>query len=156
MKAVRALAFAVVVALVVPVVAEDKKDAKFDAEKVVGEWTITGGKKAGKDIDDNAKKGTYSISKDKITLKEDGKTMFVFAYTVDAKETPAAIDMEIAESAIDGLKGSKAKGIIELSGDELKLAYDGSGGERPKKFDDEKAFSFVLKKKADKEEKKDK
>lgn len=147
MKAVRALAFAVVVALVVPVVAEDKKETKFDAEKVVGDWTITGGKKAGKDLGDEAKKGTYTISKDKITLKEDGKTQFVFTYTVDAKASPAAIDMEIAESAIDGLKGSKAKGIIELSGEELKLTYDGMGGERPKKFDDDKAFAFVLKKK---------
>ncbi len=147
MKSIRGIAFALVVALVLPVAAEDKKEVKFEAEKMLGDWTITGGKKLGKEIDDNAKKGMYTITKDKITMKESDKTQFVFSYTIDAKTTPPSIDMEITESAIDGLKGTKAKGIIEMVGEELKLTYDGMGGERPKKFDDEKAFMFMLKKK---------
>ncbi|QEL18025.1 TIGR03067 domain-containing protein [Limnoglobus roseus] len=147
MKSVRTLAFAALVALVLPLAAEDKKEAKFDAEKMSGDWTVTAGKKAGQAIGDDAKKGAYTITKDKITLKEGDKTLFVFSYTLDTKASPVAIDMEIAESAIDGIKGTKAKGIVELTGDELKLTYDAMGGDRPKKFDDDKAFVFTLKKK---------
>lgn len=154
MKSVHALAFVLVAAAGWSAVAEDKKETKFDAAQLVGDWNVTGGKKMGKEIGDEGKKGTYAFTKDKITLKEDGKTMFEFAYTVDAKAKPIAIDLEITQSAIEGLKGLKAKGIVELKDGELKLCYDGMGGDRPAKFDDEKAFSFVLKKK--KEDKKDK
>lgn len=153
MKFLRALAFVLVAAVAFPALAEDKKDAKFDAEKLLGDWNVTGGKKMGKEIGDEGKKGTYTITKDKITLKEDGKDMFVFGYTVDAKTSPVNVELEILESAIDGLKGLKAKGILELKDGELKLCYDGMGGDRPTKFDDEKAFSFVLKKKEAKKDK---
>ena len=153
MKFMRAMAFVLVAAVGFPALAEDKKDTKFDAEKMLGDWTVTGGKKMGKEIGDDGKKGTYTITKDKITLKEDGKTMFVFGYAVDAKTGPVNIDLEIQDSAIDGLKGMKAKGIVELKDGELKLCYDGMGGDRPKKFDDEKAFSFVMKKKVVKKDK---
>lgn len=153
MKFMCALAFVLVAAVGFPALAEDKKDAKFDAEKMLGDWNVTGGKKMGKEIGDDGKKGSYTITKDKITLKEDGKNQFVFGYTVDAKTSPANIELEILESAIDGLKGLKAKGIVELKDGELKLCYDGMGGDRPTKFDDEKAFSFVLKKKEAKKDK---
>ncbi len=154
MFAIRALALLLLTAVVLPTLAQDKKkeEAKFDASKMLGEWNITGGKKMGKEISDDGKKGNYTITKDKITLKEDGKDLFVFSYTIDAKTTPVSIDMEITESAIDGLKGSKAKGIVELKGDELKLCYEPMDGARPKKFDDESCNSFVLKKKAKKDD----
>lgn len=148
MKVVHAFMFVLIAGIGFPALAEDKKDAKFDAEKLIGEWNVTGGKKLGKEIGDEAKKGSYTISKDKITLKEDDKVMFEFSYTIDAKTSPVSIDLEITKSEIDGLKGLKAKGIVELKESELKLCYDGMGGDRPTKFDDEKAFSFVLKKKA--------
>lgn len=127
------------------VVADDaKKPAKFDATKLVGDWKITGGKKMGTELGDEAKKGVYVISKDKITLKEGDKEMFVFGYTLDEKTMPVSIDMVISKSAIDGLEGAKAKGIIELTGDELKLSYE-TGDDRPTTFTGEKAFNFVLK-----------
>lgn len=154
MKSLRAIAFILAASVGFPALAEDKKDSKFDAAQLVGDWNVTGGKKMGKEIGDEGKKGTYTFTKDKITLKEDGKVMFEFSYTIDAKTSPMNIELEIAKSEIDGLKGLKAKGIIEWKDGELKLCYDGMGGDRPMKFDDEKAFSFVLKKK--KEEKKDK
>jgi uncharacterized protein (TIGR03067 family) len=153
MKFMRALTFIFVAAVGFPAIAEDKKDVKFDAEKLLGDWNVTGGKKMGKEIGDEGKKGSYGITKDKITLKEDGKEMFVFGYTIDAKTSPVNIELEILTSAIEGLKGLKAKGIVELKDGELKLCYDGMGGDRPKKFDDEKASSFVLKKKEAKKDK---
>ena len=155
MKVIRLLAFAIVATVGFTAVAEEKKDSKFDAAQLVGDWNVTGGKKMGKEIGDEGKKGIYTFTKDKITLKDDGKVMFEFTYSINAKTSPVNIELEISKSEIDGLKGLKAKGIIELKDGELKLCYDGMGGDRPTKFDDEKAFSFVLKKKK-KEEKKDK
>jgi uncharacterized protein (TIGR03067 family) len=149
MKGIRMAAFAALVAIVVPTMADEKDAKKFDAEKLVGTWSITKGKKMGNAVGDDAKKGDYVITKDKISLKEGDKALFVFEYTIDAKASPIAIDMTISESAIDGVKGSKAKGIIELKGDELKITYDGMGGDRPKKFDDDKSFAFELKRKKD-------
>lgn len=154
MSRIRTWALAVAIAMVAPAFAEDKKPAEFDAAKLVGDWTISAGKKMGKDLSDDAKKGMYTFTKDMISLKEGDKVLFAFSYTVDAKTSPISIDMEIKEAPMENLKGSKAKGILELKGDELKLTYDGMGGDRPKKFDDDAAFSFTLKP-AKKAEKKD-
>jgi uncharacterized protein (TIGR03067 family) len=129
-------------------VAEDKKpDAKkFDAEKLVGKWTVSDGKKAGGALGDMAKKGYYEISDKKIALKDDnGKDMFVFEYTLDTKVSPVAIDMKITTSPDNMFNDSKAKGIIELDGDTLQLCYDPMGENRPQKFDGEKSYWFKLK-----------
>ena len=154
MNRIRTWAIAVAIAMVAPAFAEEKKPVEFDATKLVGDWTISAGKKMGKDLADDAKKGMYSFTKDTISLKEGDKVLFVFSYTIDAKTSPMSIDLEIKEAPMEGLKGSKAKGILELKGDVLKLTYDGMGGDRPKKFDDNDAFSFTLKraKKAEKKE----
>jgi uncharacterized protein (TIGR03067 family) len=154
MKSIRVLAFALMVAVVLPVLAEEKNANKFETEKILGDWSVTAGKKAGTAVGDEGKKGTYTITKDKITLNADGKALFVFEYTLDTKTDPVSIDMTIADGPDPSFKGSKGKGIIELKGEELNLCYDPMGGERPKKFDDEKAYTFTMKK-AKKEEKKE-
>jgi uncharacterized protein (TIGR03067 family) len=142
---IRALGFAILIALVSPVLADDKKADKFDAEKIQGDWSVTEGKKAGAALGDDAKKGTYTITKDKITLKMDGKTMFAFDYTLDTKTDPVSIEMTISEAPDASFKGSKAKGIIQIKGEEVHLCY-APMGDRPMKFDDEKAYTFTMKK----------
>jgi hypothetical protein len=63
--------------------------------------------------------------------------------------------MEITKSPGDSANGSKAKGIVAVTGDEMKLCYEPMGGDRPTKFDGgEKNYYFVMKKQKD--EKKDK
>jgi len=82
-----------------------------------------------------------------------GDMKFEFKYTIDAKVTPVAIDLEITEGPIG--KGEKRKGILELKDDTLKLSYPPEEGDRPAKFDDGKSHSFTLKKeKAEKKEEK--
>jgi uncharacterized protein (TIGR03067 family) len=104
--------------------ADDKKDkAPLDPAKLEGTWTFT---------------------KDKLTMGE-GDMKFEFKYTVDAKASPATIDLEMTSGPVGA--GSKAKGLIALDGDELKLCY--SPEDRPKEFSGEKAFLFVLKRKKD-------
>lgn len=136
--------------------ADEKKGDKDAADMLVGSWKVTDGKKAGAAMGDDAKKGTYVITKDTIKIMVDGmdKPLFVFKYTLDTKATPVAIDMEITDGPGADTKGAKAKGIVEATGDEFKIAYDPHGGDRPTKFDGEKFYFFTLKK--EKGEKKDK
>jgi uncharacterized protein (TIGR03067 family) len=136
------------------VLADDKKEAKFDASKMIGTWTITTGIKDGEKSDADRLKGiTFEVTKDTMTLKSpEGK--FEFKYTIDDKTSPVTINMEI--TAPEEFK-SKTTGIVKFDGDKLMLCYANPmlGGEKPKDFDakkDSKAFSFTM----TKAEKKDK
>jgi uncharacterized protein (TIGR03067 family) len=160
MKFVQLLAVAVAVAVAASAGADDKKSEgkkaeAFDAAKLLGKWQITGGKKAGADLNDETKKAVYVITKDQITIMAEDRTMFVMKYTITPKTSPAAIDMEITKSPNDMVNGSKTKGIISLSGDEFKICYPPMGGDRPTKFDgSDKNHFFTLKRmKAEKKEK---
>ena len=139
--AVLALGLLTCAALSGRTVAEDKK---ADAPKIEGKWTLVSGKKNGSDVDDNSKKSTYTADKDKITIEGDG-AKFVMGYKIDPKN-PKNVDLEILDAPIPDLKGSKALGIIELKGEELKLAYSTEKDKRPKDFEGKADFLFVFKK----------
>jgi uncharacterized protein (TIGR03067 family) len=88
--------------------------------------------KAGEKTDKDKLKEPAEITANKITLKT-AEATFVFKYSVDAKASPVAIELEILEP--DGFKGTKAKGIVSVDGDVLKLAYNPTpDGARPKDF----------------------
>jgi len=126
-------------------VATAADDKKFDAEKMVGKWKLTGGKKAGSAVTDESKKGWYDITKDKFFIKgEDGKDMFVIEYTLDAKASPAAVDMKITKSPGDSANDSKGLGIVKVDGDKFEICYDPEGKKRPENFEGEKAFWFTF------------
>lgn len=121
-------------------VAQDKP--AFDAAKLVGSWTITGGMKAGEKADTTKYKDPAVFDKDTIAFKtEDGA--FKFKYTADAKASPVAVELEILEP--EGFKGAKAKGIIKLDGDKMTLCYNPEAeGKRPEKFESTKDNKFFL------------
>src|SRR5438874_6462612 len=132
--------------------ADDKKDApqpaKFDAAKLVGDWTYVSGVKAGEKVEKDRLEGKVTFTKDRITIPAGGDMKFVMAYKLDTKANPVTIDMEIKEGPVNE---GKAKGIISFEGEQLKLCYQPTGGDRPKKFESTKdngAFYFVLKKAA--------
>jgi uncharacterized protein (TIGR03067 family) len=120
--------------------AQDKKDAP----KLEGKYTLVGGKTKGKDLDDEAKKGTYTFAADKVTIEGMG-LKFVMSYKIDPKTTPMNVDMEILEGP-EGTKGSKAQGIIEVKGDTVKLAYMVEKDKRPKDFEGKEGNMYELKK----------
>lgn len=124
--------------------AEDKKKDAGDGPKLDGKYTLVSGKKNGTPVDEEAKKGKYTFTADKITIEGMG-VKFVMGYKIDPKATPMAIDMEILEGP-EGTKGSKAAGIIEAKDDTLKLAYTMEKDKRPKGFDGKEGFHFELKK----------
>jgi uncharacterized protein (TIGR03067 family) len=145
------LSAAFVLTLLVSASADDKTDKnkdKLDPEKLVGTYTYVSGERSGDKVpEDNLKKGTVVITKDTITLKSDDAS-FVIKYKLDAKKTPATLEMEITEGP-QGV-GTKTGGIISMKGEEVKLCYAAMGGEAPKDFAAKKDSGhhyFVLKKK---------
>ena len=147
MTRIRTLGLALALATVTTAAADDKKMAKLDPAKLVGTWTITAGYKDEDKMDADKIKGPVVFTKDTISLTATEK--FEFKYTADPATTPAGIDME--STAPEAFKGAKAKGILALDGDTLKLCYEPTGGDRPKAFEPKKGsglFSFVLKKAA--------
>jgi uncharacterized protein (TIGR03067 family) len=122
---------------------EKKKEDKGDGLKLEGTYALVGGKKNGMAVDDDAKKSKFTFTADKITIEGMG-VKFVMGYKLDAKATPATIDMVILEGP-EGTKGAKALGIIEVKEDVLKLAYSIEKEKRPKTFDGKEGFFFEFK-----------
>ena len=61
---------------------EDKKEAKFDAAKLVGTWNYTSGTKGGEKVVGDSLKADVVITKDTITLKGGPDMTFVIAYKI--------------------------------------------------------------------------
>jgi uncharacterized protein (TIGR03067 family) len=125
--------------------ADDKKDAKFDAAKLIGDWKIVEGVKQGEKVGEDHLKVKVKATKDSFILDgEMGK--FVMAYKLNTTSKPVGIDMEIKEGPVPE---GKAIGIIWVSGDDLKLCYvPDASATRPAKFESTKdngAFLFTLK-----------
>ena len=118
--------------------AADDKLAPLDPAKLLGEWTVVEGTVAGDKKE--PKEGGVTVAKDKITHRS-GDNTFVFAYKLDPKPTPAAIDLEIVEP--DDLKGNKARGIVKLVRDKLTLCYS-TDEDRPKAFKSTAGDGFYL------------
>jgi uncharacterized protein (TIGR03067 family) len=123
--------------------AQDKA-AKLDPAKLVGKWELVSGIKNGAKVaEESLKKHTMTITKDKITLK--AEDTFVMKYDLDTSKKPTGIKLEMLESPFGA--GAKAEGVIDFSGDQLRLCY-GPMGESPKTFDAKegsKLHLFVLK-----------
>jgi uncharacterized protein (TIGR03067 family) len=145
MRAISFLGAATFVLLVGSIVVADDKD-KFDAGKMVGTWTYVSGEKNGTKVDpETLKGGTVKITKETITL-ESPQGKFVIKYTLDTKNSPVSLAMEMTESPFGA--GAMAKGIIDVKGEELKLCY-ATEGDAPKKFETKEGSNsnlFLLKK----------
>lgn len=133
--------FALAVGLAACLGLSARADEKVDLS---GKYTVVGGKKNGSDIDEKAKKATYTATADTFTIAG-GDVKFVINYKLKPGTTPVEIDMSIAEGP-DGTKGSTAVGIIEQKGDTLKLAYSLDKEKRPKNFDGKEGYYVELKK----------
>ena len=118
-------------------------DDKLD---LAGKYTVVSGKKNGVDIDEKAKKATYTATADTFTIAG-GDQKFVISYKLKPGTKPVEIDMSIAEGPADtGTKGATAVGIVEQSGDTMKLAYSLDKDKRPKDFDGKTGYYIELKK----------
>lgn len=120
------------------------QDKKFDAAKLVGDWTYVEGMRGGEKVGKESLGAKVTFTKDTVTVPAGPDAKFLMAYKVNGKASPVAIDLEIKDGPV---KEGKAVGIIALEGDTLKLCYSPEG-KRPAKFESTKdngAFYFVLK-----------
>jgi uncharacterized protein (TIGR03067 family) len=141
----RLFSAALMLAVATAATAEDKKDT-FDPKSITGAWVIVSGVKFGDKLDAKSLGGDVTVTADKITIKAPDKT-HVMSYKLDAGKTPVKIDMEGLEG---DAKGFKSEGIIEVKGNEWRLAYAYPGEKRPEKFEspkDSKILMFTMKKK---------
>ena len=147
MKTALSLIAVVLLVASVRLSAQDKAaKAKFDPAKLVGKWEYVSGVKNGEKVAEaTLKDQAITITKDKITLK--GKDLFVFKYDLDTTKKPVGIKLEMLESPFGA--GAKSAGIIELTGDQIRLCYAAmDDAATPKAFESKegsKAHLFVLK-----------
>jgi uncharacterized protein (TIGR03067 family) len=125
--------------------ADDKKEGKFDAAKMVGDWKIAEGVKTGEKVGEDHLKVKVKVTKETFILDgEMGK--FIMAYKLNTSADPVTIDMDIKEGPIPE---GHAIGIVWASGDDMKLCYvPDANGTRPAKFESTKdngAFFWTLK-----------
>ena len=133
--------FALAVGLAVCLGLSVRADEKID---LTGKYAVVGGKKNGADLDERAKKATYTATADTFTIAG-GEVKFVISYKLKPGTAPVEIDMSIAEGP-DGSKGATAVGILEVKGETLKLAYSLDKEKRPKNFDGKDGYFVELKK----------
>jgi uncharacterized protein (TIGR03067 family) len=142
------LTCALVLALALVTPAAPGGGEKDDAKKLRGTWTLVSGEDQGKPVPPEKLKGNLVAISDKtiVANDRDNKKLFVMTYKLDPSQKPPAIDMTIIEGDASQ-KGKTAKGIYELKGDTLRLAYAFAGA-RPTEFTTKKGdkhLSFVLK-----------
>ncbi len=132
---------------------ESSKDETAEVAKLVGTYRITTGERNGKKIDaDKLADVTVRIEKKVITtFDKDKKEFYAAAYELDTKQKPWKIMMTATivpvadkNAKTDG-KGNKAEGLIEISGETVKLIYSLPEGNAPTEFKaGEKQQMFVL------------
>jgi len=119
------------------------------ADDLVGTYTIAGGERDGKAIPAEELKGiTVRIAKNAITtFDKDKKEVYAATYKLDPAAKPWRITMTATVPPPEaGGKGMVAQGLVEKSGEAVKLIYALPGGPPPKEFKaGEKQQLFVLK-----------
>jgi uncharacterized protein (TIGR03067 family) len=117
---------------------------KLDPAKIVGTWNYTEGIKGGTALDKTHLEGDVKVDKTKFVMPGGpGNKDFVMAYKIDATKTPAAIDFTIDDGPIPDAVGSKAKGIVSIDGDTMKICYS-PDGDRPTAFESKEGGNLHL------------
>src|SRR5665213_2601865 len=109
-----------------------EKSGKLDTKSLEGTYTITKGEHDGKALPpDHFKGSVVTFTKSKIYgTDKNTKEFFSTEYTLDTSSSPAMIHMKGTAP-----KKENADGIIERSGDTVRICYALPGGETPKKFE---------------------
>jgi uncharacterized protein (TIGR03067 family) len=121
------------IGLALAVGAPGAKDPPKKAPTIVGEWAgekaVRGGKE--RPVPDGGI--TFNFAADgKLTVKEGAGKSNDAAYKIDAKKSPAEIDIIPPE----GKDEPTIQGIFKIEGDTLTICITGGqGGERPTKFE---------------------
>lgn len=132
---------------------ESTQEGQATSAKLIGTYRILSGERNGKKIDaDKLADVTVKIDEKIITtFDKDKKEFYAATYELDTQEKPWKILLTatIVPAAGKGAKadgnGSKAEGLIEISGETVKLIYSLPEGKAPTEFKTgDKQQMFVL------------
>jgi uncharacterized protein (TIGR03067 family) len=131
------------VAVALLIAADKKDDAKKEAKKLQGTWTIVSVEVNGEKMSDEDAKnvGTKLTLKDDTYLIEGGERNHKGTFKVHPDKKPKAMDCMPDEGE---LKGKTIKAIYELKGDKIKICYDISCKTRPGEFATKGKDGYVL------------
>lgn len=115
-------------------------DKKFDPAKMVGDWECVMGMRAGAEVAQERMASEINFTKDMITIPVGPDMAFKMSYTVDAEQSPAAVDMQIKEGPGEG----NALGIVKMEDGVFVLCYDPTGENRPESFESTEENGFFL------------
>jgi uncharacterized protein (TIGR03067 family) len=117
--------------------ATEKADGGVTAAALNGTWKPTASERGGEPQNrDEMERHALKFDGDKFTIFRDGDSFISGTYKVDTSKQPAEIDMTIENNADNADDNGKiVRGILELSGDELKWCTGGPRTEqRPTEF----------------------
>jgi uncharacterized protein (TIGR03067 family) len=149
-----------------PSYSEEKPATKFDPSQLIGNWKVESGIVDGKKIEQKEIGKVLTFSKDAISFRspqgvvtssKEGiaftvtDTSYAIKYKLDSNKDPIGISLvgDTGFTSTVFTSTFKAEGILEISGDEMKLVYSASVEKRPTRFEsakESKVFYFVLKK----------
>jgi uncharacterized protein (TIGR03067 family) len=134
-----------VAVLAVPALAQDGQKAN---DKLDGTYVATSGEREGKAVTEDQLRGvTFRFDGDKMTITDrTGKEIHSCTHTLDTSSKPWKIHMKMTDSKT----GDKtATGLIEKTGDTIRIVYPLAGGDTPTEFKTkEKQEMYTLKLKA--------
>lgn len=109
-----------------------------ELKKLQGIWQLTKAVREGMD-ETAAKKGsTFTFAKDKLDVLEGGNRAEACTVTLDPKKKPPHIDIKVPNDA------QLIKGIYKLTKDDLTIAFNEPGQERPKGFEDKNLRGLLV------------
>jgi uncharacterized protein (TIGR03067 family) len=113
------------------VAAQDRPGGKGDAAKLEGTYTVVSGEEDGKAVPEEKIKGSLvKFTRDRITgTDKDKKEFFAATYTIDTSKTPWRIKMKSTTP-----KEAEAVGLIEKTGETVRLIYALPGAPEPTEF----------------------
>ena len=101
--------------------------------KLDGQHQIIAGERDGKALAEADIKGTtFRFTGDKVVgATKDGTEFLAADYTLDDAKTPCVIVMKLTAGTD---KGKELKGLVERTGDTIRIIYAGPGAEAPTEF----------------------
>jgi uncharacterized protein (TIGR03067 family) len=104
-----------------------------DKPKLDGQHQIIAGERDGKALAEADIKGTtFRFTGDKVVgATKDGTEFLAADYTLDDSKTPCVIVMKLTAGTD---KGKELKGLVERTGDTIRIIYAGPGAEAPTEF----------------------
>jgi uncharacterized protein (TIGR03067 family) len=123
------------------IAADEKEDAKQDAKKLQGKWTVTKAVENGNEVpEEQAKNIKVAFKEGKVTYTDDNGE-----HTATFKLDPGKKPKEIDVVPQDGEnKGQTMKGIYSLEKNTLKMCVAFPGKDRPTEFTSKQDSSHLL------------